>query len=134
MSPWLAVVGYFALVFGAGFILGTARVLLVAPKIGAVAATLIELPIMLALSWWVARVLMRRLRSPGRTSDPMLVGWVAFGLLMGVELILGVWGFGRTLPEQMQAWASSEGLLGLVGQLGFALMPRWIAENNAAIA
>lgn len=130
MSPWLAAVTYFALVFGAGFILGTLRIILVAPKVGAVAATLIELPAMLAASWCVARVLMRRLRSPRRTSDAVIVGWIAFGLLMSAELALGVWGFGRTLPEQMQAWASPEGLLGLVGQLVFALMPHWVTVSS----
>lgn len=134
MSPWLAAVVYFALVFGAGFILGALRMLLVAPKVGAVTATLIELPALLALSWWVARALMKRLRPPGRSSDAVIVGWVAFGLLISAELALGVWGFGRTLPEQMRAWTSPEGLLGLVGQLGFALLPHWVAENKAAVS
>jgi hypothetical protein len=41
---------YFALVFGAGFVLGTIRVLLVMPRFGARMAELMEAPVMLVVT------------------------------------------------------------------------------------
>ena len=40
---------YFALVFGAGFVFGTIRVLLVVPRIGTRTTELIEMPVMILL-------------------------------------------------------------------------------------
>ena len=55
MSIWSAAVIYFGFVFAAGFVLGAVRVTQLTPSIGSIPATVIELPIMLAVSWWVAR-------------------------------------------------------------------------------
>ena len=41
---------YFALVFGAGFVLGTVRTLWVVPRVGTRTAELTEMPIMLAVT------------------------------------------------------------------------------------
>ncbi len=46
---------YFAAVFGAGFVLGTVRVLWLAPQLGARAAELLETPIMLVVMLVAAR-------------------------------------------------------------------------------
>ena len=46
---------YAIVVFSIGFILGTIRVLLVAPRQGETTAVIIEAPIMLAASWFVCR-------------------------------------------------------------------------------
>ena len=51
---------YFALVFGAGFVLGMVRVLGVAPRLGTRAAELIEAPLMLAATVLAARWTVRR--------------------------------------------------------------------------
>ena len=50
-----AATAYFAIVFGIGFVLGTARVLVIIPRIGELAAVLLEVPVMLATSWFAAR-------------------------------------------------------------------------------
>ena len=47
---------YFALVFGAGFVLGTVRTLWVAPRVGARKAELMETPIMLVVTILVCAV------------------------------------------------------------------------------
>jgi hypothetical protein len=51
MGSVKAAIGYFAVVFGMGFLLGTLRVLHIAPRLGEEFAVLIELPLMLAISW-----------------------------------------------------------------------------------
>ena len=51
---------YFLIVFAIGFVLGTVRVLFVVPRFGATNAVLIELPVMLAVSWIVCAWLVRR--------------------------------------------------------------------------
>ena len=59
---------YAIIVFVIGFILGTIRVLLVAPRLGETTAVIIEAPIMLAASWfsaagvWIGSMLGERLR------------------------------------------------------------------------
>ena len=44
---------YFALVFAAGFLLGSIRVLIIIPRSGEAVVVGLELPIMLAVSWIV---------------------------------------------------------------------------------
>jgi len=42
---------YFAAVFSLAFVLGALRVTLIAPKVGAMAAVALELPVVLTASW-----------------------------------------------------------------------------------
>lgn len=51
---------YFALVFGAGFVLGTVRVFWVAPQLGTRAAELAEAPVMLVVIFFAARWIAKR--------------------------------------------------------------------------
>ena len=46
---------YANIVFLIGFILGTIRVLLLAPRLGETTAVIAEVPVMLAASWFVCR-------------------------------------------------------------------------------
>ena len=55
---------YFALVFGAGFVLGTIRTLLVVPRVGTRMAELMEMPIMLVVTIVVSRWVVLRLLVP----------------------------------------------------------------------
>jgi hypothetical protein len=60
---------YAIIVFLIGFILGSIRVLLVAPRLGETIAVIIEAPVILAASWFVCRCCVKRLdvaaTSPG---------------------------------------------------------------------
>ena len=73
---------YAIVVFSIGFMLGTIRVLLLAPRLGETTAVIIEAPMMLAASWFVCRWCVDRL--DGRRTVPVrsLMGLVAFLVLM----------------------------------------------------
>ena len=55
---------YFALVFGAGFVLGTVRTLWFVPRVGTRIAELMETPIMLVVTIVAARWIVRHLAIP----------------------------------------------------------------------
>ena len=61
MQVMKAGVLYFALVFGAGFVLGTVRTLWVVPRVGTRKAELMETPIMLVVTIVAARWTVLRL-------------------------------------------------------------------------
>jgi hypothetical protein len=114
---------YFAVVFAVGFVLGTIRVLGIVPRIGETNAVLLELPLMITLSWFACAWLVRRFAvSPGVV--PRLgMGGVAFTMLMLGELGASVFGLERTIAEHFASYRSVAAQLGLAAQLGFALFP-----------
>lgn len=114
---------YFVVMFAFGFALGTVRVLLVAPRLGEWAATLVELPVMLAISWVSCRWLVVWLSVVAQAAPRIAMGAVALILLMVAEVTLGTSLFDRTWPQQMAAMASAVGLAGLLGQIAFATFP-----------
>lgn len=114
---------YFALVFAAGAVLGVARRFAVEAGLDMLAAVLIELPVMLAVSWWVCRRLVSRLAVPGDVASRLIMGGLAFVLLMAAELALTVFALGGTFASHLAAYRSPAALVGLAGQLAFALIP-----------
>jgi len=81
---------YAATVFGAGFVLGSVRVLVVAPRIGARMAELVELPLMIGVSVVAAGWVNRRLPADTSTAGRLVVGSVALALLLAAEAAAGV--------------------------------------------
>ena len=114
---------YFALVFAAGFALGAVRVGLVARALGDLAATLIELPIILALSWVACLTIIRRLGVEARIAARLSMGLVAFSLLILSEIALGIGLMSRSLEAQIEAMTAPPAILGLGGQAIFGLFP-----------
>lgn len=115
---------YWAVVFALGFVLGTIRVLWLAPLVGLMPATLIELPVMLAASWLAAGWLVRCFAIM-RGSEALVMGGLAFGLLMAAECALAVGLMGQTPAQWLADLRQPHALLGLAGQLVFALIPWW---------
>ena len=113
---------YFAAVFALGFALGTLRTLWLAPAIGPTPAVLAELPVMLGASWWLARRIVGRAKLPSQRAA-LAMGALAFALLMGAELALGVLAFGETPREWLTGLTRLPGSLGLAGQALFGLLP-----------
>lgn len=115
-------VKYWATVFLIGFLLGTLRVLFVAPRLGETRAVLLEMPFMLAASWAVSRRIVGR-NGTAQWRDGLAIGALAFTLLLASELVLAVTVFGRSPGQWFAALFNTSGLLGLAGQLVFAAMP-----------
>jgi hypothetical protein len=111
------------MVFALGFVLGALRETVVAPRLGALAAVLIEVPVMLAASYAAAGVLVRRLAVPDGVAPRLAMGGVAFALLMLAETLVGVVLLGRSPADQLTAYAHPREEVGLAAQIGFALMP-----------
>lgn len=114
---------YFLLAFAAGFALGTIRVLFLVPAIGETAAVLVELPIMLTVSWIACRFVVDRLHVPPVASARAAMGIFAFVLLMIAEMGVA-WLLGRrSVSAYLAHYVTLAGALGLVGQLAFAAFP-----------
>lgn len=114
---------YFLILFSAGFVLGALRVSVIAPRLGEIAAVLLELPVMLTASWLVCRFLTKHMNVSADWGARLLMGSIGFALLMLAETALGLFGFGRTLEIQLAALSQPAGLIGLAGQIAFGAIP-----------
>ncbi len=93
------------------------------PPLAEPIAVLVELPIILTVSWFVCRWLVSRFGVARTSSARLLMGAVAIALLLTAEVLLGTLGFGRTLSAQIQRFRELPEVLGLLGQLAFAFFP-----------
>jgi hypothetical protein len=120
---------YFGLVFAAGFVLGTIRVLWVVERVGTRTAELLKAPRMLAVTilaaWWVAQ---RFVASP-TPSRLLAVGCVALALLLVCELTVVLWLQGVTIGEYFASRDPVTGTvyLALLGVL--AVMPALLGRS-----
>jgi hypothetical protein len=115
---------YYAVgIFAVGFVLGTIRTLLLAPRIGALAAVATEVPVMLLLAWFYCRWLIHRLGINSNRAPLLLWGLLAFTLLMAIEFTASVFVFKQTAPQFIGTLQTPAGLLGLAGQFLFGLIP-----------
>jgi hypothetical protein len=90
---------YFALTFGAGFVLGPLRILFLVPRVGERTAELLELPVMIGITWLAARWVTGRLAVPPRTAPRLAMGAMAGALLLAAEFTLVLRLRGLTLEE-----------------------------------
>ena len=116
-------VAYFAIVFSCAFALGTVRVLLVTPRLGPLIAVLVEAPLVLAISWLACGWCVRRLGIGRVALERLAMGLVAFVVLMTAELGLAVTLFGQTAGAWAHAFQTAPGVIGLLAQMAFALVP-----------
>lgn len=121
MAVVFAGIVYFVAVFAVAFALGVARTLVVAPAIGAMAAVLLEMPVVLGASWIVARRVLRDRHF--NLSQRAVMGAIAFVLLMASEALLAGVLRGQSIGEWAHELTTPLGLVGLAGQLAFAAMP-----------
>jgi uncharacterized membrane protein len=119
---------YGLIVFAVGFGLGTIRVLLLVPQLGATIAVLLEAPIILATSWLVSRRCAERESVRVDLGARMLMGAIAFVTLLFAEIGVSVVVFGRSLAEHLAGYQSVPGVIGLAAQICFASFPFLQAE------
>lgn len=118
---------YFALVFATGFALGTARVLLVVPRLGERWAELLEMPLMGLALWCWARWLLRHQALSRRQA--VVAGGLALALLVGAELTLAVLLQDRSLQDYIASRDPVSGTAYLLMLLLFALMPALLCQH-----
>jgi hypothetical protein len=84
-------------------------------------AVLIELPIILGVSWLICRRILRR--SPLSSGEAVVMGAAAFVLLMIAEMSMSIVLANRTFTAHLALYSEASHLLGLAGQIAFALFP-----------
>ncbi|WP_207538935.1 hypothetical protein [Sabulicella rubraurantiaca] len=113
---------YVLAVFALGALLGPLREFLLTPWTGALLATLLELPLVLLWSWFLAGWIVARMAVP-RGAARWLMGGLALLLLLGMELALGRVLRGWDFAAWLAHLGSGPGLASLVGYLVFAALP-----------
>lgn len=123
---------FFLILFALGFALGTIRVMIIAPRFGELAATMVEVPVMLAAAFFTCRWAIRRWHVP----PAPLIRWVMVVwfliLLLLFETFLGTMLFGRTVAELWATLMTTAGLLGLAAQTIAALLPVFVEPHTAS--
>ena len=126
LRPVIAGLAYFASVFAVGFVLGAIRTVIIqadADEATRLIAVLIELPVMLGVSWVICGILVRRFAVPPLVAPRLVMGIVALSLVLVAELAVGVFLMGRSVSEHLLAYAQPSHALGLAAQLCFAAFP-----------
>jgi hypothetical protein len=120
---------YFALVFGAGFVLGPLRVLFVVPRIGPRAAELAEMPVMLVVIWLAARWIARRGTPPPAPGERLAFGALAAALVMLADIGVGMKLRGLSLAEIFVDRDPVSGTAFYLALVFCALAPRLAGER-----
>jgi len=120
---------YFALVFGAGFVLGAIRVPFLVPRLGVRVAELIETPFMFVVIVLAARFIVRRFSLPAVASMRLGAGLLGLGLLLVAELLLTLVLQDQSLGQYIASRDPVSGSVHLAMLALFALMPLLVARR-----
>ncbi len=107
---------YGNLLFAAGFAMAIPRELWLKSWFGETGAVLVELPVVLAFGWWLSALLMRGDRTGWGAGARLAMGAAALLGLLLAEGMLGVLGFGQTVPSFLATFLTFKGLAGLAAQ------------------
>jgi hypothetical protein len=120
---------YFALVFGAGFVLGTIRTLWVVPRVGRRTAELMETPVMLVVIIMASRWVVLHLAVPWAPSARLGMGGIALCLLIVAEFGLVLWLRGLSIRRYLATRDPVSGTVYYVMLGLFAIMPLLVARR-----
>lgn len=115
---------YFAIVIGAGFILGVVRVPILVPRIGERWAELAEMPVMAAVIFFAAGYLLRHFPEICSPRRSLVTGFLALAFSVAAELGLAVVLQDQTLVEFIGSRDKISGSVYVGLLLVFAVMPR----------
>ncbi len=122
----MCAITYFAIVFGAGFVLGIGRVAVLVPAVGVRAAELIEMPIMFIVIILAAKLVTRRL-PPRQHLSHLVTGTFAMLILLIAELVMVMLSQGGEIAQYIQQRDPVSGSVYLAMLILFGLMPWLIA-------
>jgi len=125
---------YFALTFGAGFLLGPLRILFLVPRLGARAAEMVEIPVMIGITWLAARWVTRRFSVPPQRGPRLSLGVTAGALLLLAEFTLVLRLRGLTLEEYFATRDPISGTAYYAAVLVLVLMPLLVNRGAATAA
>jgi hypothetical protein len=114
---------YFALVFGAGFVLGVLRVSFLVSRFGERLAELAEMPLMFLVIVVSAICVTRRFAIPLSTSARLGMGLLSLAMLLAAELIMAVALQNRSLEDYIDSRDPVSGTVYLAMLVLFAAMP-----------
>lgn len=123
---------YLVLVFGAGFVLGTIRVLLLVPRFGERLAELMEVPLMMVVIVFAAKWVLQRFAVPPAVAIRLAVGLVALTLIVLLEFTLVLRVRGLTLAEYFRGRDPVSGTVYYLMLVVFALMPVLVARRQVS--
>jgi hypothetical protein len=129
-SPLKVALLYFGFVFGAGFMLGPIRILWLVPRIGVRAAELIETPIMVLVTVFAARWLIRQYNVPPAFATRAGIGLVALSFMVIAEVALGYALRGASLSEYITNRDPVSGTVYVVALGLFAFMPVLVLQRE----
>jgi hypothetical protein len=122
---------YFALTFGAGFLLGPIRILWLEPRLGARTAELLEIPVMVGVTFLAARWVTGRLAVPPAAGPRLGMGVLAATLLIAAEFGLVLRLRGLTLEDYFASRDPVSGGAYYASLLLLALLPLLVNRPRA---
>jgi len=125
---------YFALTFGAGFVLGPLRILFLVPRVGARTAELIEMPVMIGITWLAARWVTRTFSVPPERGPRLSMGVMTGTLLLLTEFTFVLPLRGLTLEEYFATRDPVSGGAYYAAVLLLMLMPLLVNRGAATAA
>lgn len=109
--------------FAIGFGFGIARNVFLLPIFNDTLAVLMEVPLVLSLSWVLCVRSVVRMEVAHNALDRAIMGAIAFLLLIGAELLLWHVMFDYPTAAFFARYNGTAEMIGLAAQIGFALFP-----------
>jgi hypothetical protein len=122
---------YFAMVLGAGFMLGLIRVPLLVPRLGERYAELAEMPVMLVVIVMSARYIVKRYALDPDFAGRLQVGFLALALAISAELFLTTLIQSRSIAQYIASRDPVSGSVYILLLLVFALMPAMLIYKTS---
>lgn len=121
---------YFLLVFAAGFLLGTLRTLFLLPVMSARYAELLEMPIMLCVIYFSAKIITGKTSPENKNRDHLLIGTLALLFLLIAEFTLVLRLRGISIWEYFTTHDAVSGIAYVFSLVLYLLMPFWVGKRD----
>jgi hypothetical protein len=120
---------YFVFVFGVGFVLGIIRTLWIVPRVGTRTAELTEIPVMLLITIFAVKWIVRHLAVPSTTSARLSMGCIALGFILIAEFTIVIRLRGLSIRDYLASRDPVAATAYYVALALFAFMPMFVARS-----